>query len=158
MEQIRDYNLEEFEKLTLSHFKNIYDLELLILKGHIITEFTINCYLENLSNNFEANFFKERYSHSLKIGMIEHFGKFGGKSLALVKSLKLLNKIRNGIAHTLKVNEQLIQEYINSVNQIAREGFINPEYELRLKFSMATGYICAEIFSEYYELRKEEKN
>ena len=78
MEQIRNYNLEEFEELLLNHFKNIYDLELLILKGHIITEFTIN-YLENLSNNLDANFFKERYNHSLKIGMIEHFGKFGHK-------------------------------------------------------------------------------
>ena len=94
MEQIRKYNLEDFKKLLLNHFKDIYDLELLILKGHIITEFTINCYLENLSNSLDANFFKERYNHSLKIGMIEHFGKFGDRTLEIVKSLRLLNKIR----------------------------------------------------------------
>ncbi|QXP71032.1 hypothetical protein H0I29_02755 [Polaribacter sp. R2A056_3_33] len=157
MEQIRNYNLEEFKKLLLNHFKEIYDLELLILKGHIITEFTINCYLENLSNSLDANFFKERYNHSLKIGMIEHFGKFGGRTLEIVKSLRLLNKIRNGIAHTLTVNEQLIQEYVNSVSQIASEDFINPDYEIRLKFSMATGYLCGEIFGEYYEQREKKE-
>ncbi|MCB4800260.1 hypothetical protein [Neotamlana laminarinivorans] len=158
MEQIRDYNLDDFKVLLLDNFKNIYDLELLILKGHIITEFTINCYLENLSNNPDANFFKGGYNHSLKIGMIEHFGNFGERSVGLIKSLKLLNKIRNGIAHTLTVNEQLIQEYINSVINIASENFINPDYELRLKFSMATGYLCAEIFGEYYEQREKNKN
>ena len=158
MEQIRDYSLEEFKKLLLNHFINIYDLELLILKGHIITEFTINCYLENLSNSIDANFFKERYNHNLKIGMIEHFGKFGDRSLGIVKSLRLLNKIRNEIAHTLTINEQLIQEYVNSVSQIASEDFINPDYEIRLKFSMATGYLCGEIFGEYYEQREKEKN
>ncbi|MCK0157116.1 hypothetical protein MWU65_08005 [Cellulophaga sp. F20128] len=156
MEQIRNYSLDEFEELILNQFKNIFDLELLILKGHIITEFTINCYLENLSNKTEANFFKERYNHSLKIGMIEHFGKFGEKSTGLIKSLRLLNKIRNGIAHTLTVNENLIQEYINSVIQIASEDFINPDYEIRLRFSMATGYLCAEIFREYYDQREKE--
>lgn len=158
MEQIREYNLEDFKELLLSNFKNIYDLELLILKGHIITEFTINCYLENLSNNSDANFFRGGYNHSLKIGMIEHFGNFGEKSLGIIKSLKLLNKIRNGIAHTLTVNEQLIEEYINSVTQMESENFINPDYELKRKFSMVTGYLCGEIFGEYYELRKRNKN
>ncbi|TWO31719.1 hypothetical protein E1J38_012525 [Seonamhaeicola sediminis] len=158
MEQIRDYSLEDFKELLLNNFKNIYDLELLILKGHIITEFTINCYLENLSNNSDANFFKGGYSHSLKIGMIEHFGRFGERSSGIIKSLRLLNKIRNGIAHNLSVNEQLIREYINSVLQIASTNFINPEYELRLKFSLSTGYLCAEIFGEYYEEREKTKS
>lgn len=153
MEKIRDYNLEEFKELLLAHFKNIYDLELLILKGHILTEFTINCYLENLSNNSSANFFKERFTYSTKIGLLQHFGKFDQRTEGLIKSLKLLNKIRNEIAHTLVVDEQLINQYIVSVIHLSKKGFINPEYELRLKFSMATGYLCGEIFAEYYNQR-----
>ncbi|WP_299108617.1 hypothetical protein [uncultured Tenacibaculum sp.] len=154
MEQIRDYNLETFKAFLLDNLKNIYDLELLVLKGHIITEFTINCYLENLSNISEANFFKGGYNHSLKIGMIEHFGKFGDRNSGMVKSLRLLNKIRNGIAHTLIINEQLIQEYINSVTQLAGKSFINSRHDLRLRFSMATGYLCGEIFADYYDNKK----
>lgn len=149
MEKIRNFSLDEFKELLLAHFKNIYDLELLILKGHILTEFTINCHLENLSNKSKANFFKERFTYSTKIKLFQHFGDFGSRTDDFVDSLKLLNKIRNDIAHTLMVNEVLINQFISSVEQMVSEDFINPDYELRLKFSMATGYLCGEIFADY---------
>lgn len=159
MEQIRDYSLQEFEDLILKHFNKIYDLELLILKGHILTEFTINCYLETLSKNDEPNFFKENFTYEAKTKLLSHFADKEDNNSDLFRALKMLNNIRNGIAHSLIINDQILIEYLTLVNKLTGydKSFKNEHYDIRLRFSMATGYLCGTIFKRYFDKRNKKK-
>lgn len=106
MKELRSYSMEQFDEFCSSELSGITDIQLLILKGHIIVEYTLNCYLEAISKSDDTDFFHENFSFIDKIKILKHFGELGDKNENLIKELTLLNKLRNEIAHSLKFNRK----------------------------------------------------
>lgn len=154
--QIREYNYQEFENFILSELEEISDFELVILKGHIITEFTLNCYLEILSNNSDADFFKENFSFDSKIKILSHFGDVNEEDEPLLKALKLLNKVRNGIAHTLDINIQLVKEFLAFIEMHSADEklFERGDQFIKHNFLAAIGYLSGYLFLRFIDLRE----
>lgn len=100
MKEIRDYSREEFSTFSANFMsKNIGVKqnieENLILKAHVISEFTLNCYIEEISKSGNLNMFKQNITYSKKIFVAEEFGDIPSE---IIDILKKLNKIRNDYA------------------------------------------------------------
>ena len=156
MEEIRNYTDDEFGFFIISELTDLKDIELTILKGHILTEFAINCYLESISENQKSDFFKENFTYSSKIKILRHFGNYSGPGGEyIIKSLEILNKLRNTIAHSLTINHNLIKEFLATLKKISPlKGNFNKESlpeQNRLESGIA--FVCGMIFGRYCEIR-----
>lgn len=113
MKDIRYYSLEEFADFTSKVISVDKGSEFIILKGHILIEYCLNCYLESISRSDKANFFDRSYSFNRKLNLYRHFSPINCRKLAVIKSLKLINEERNRIAHNLVYkgteNERIIE-------------------------------------------------
>jgi len=147
MEEIRNYDIDQFASLLDKELESIEDLQLLILKGHIVTEFSINCYLEKISKNENDNFFKENYSYKLKLKLLSSFGEGLRSDPDMIKVLDLLNKVRNSIAHSLNINQQLLDELVTSIRNYILSESDRKEYQTqRDVISHAIGFLGAFYF------------
>ena len=106
---IKDQNNPLFDKF-LKHLFDCRDTDNLIIKGHILTEYAMNYYIE-LSSIEKINLNESRFTYSNKIDIVKMFGLFK-KHTTLNNELKLLNKLRNSIAHKLKYDEQILIEFL----------------------------------------------
>ena len=155
------------------HMFGIKDLDYLILKGHILTEHSLNFFIEQTSIE-KINFEKIKFSYSNKIEIAKTLGLFKSNP-KIYEELKLLNKLRNSIAHKLKYDEKLFKDFIRGFkpyeNFLESDSFKNtsinkaiftenengemPE-EGKLNISMLyISTICMKIFSEGVKLKKD---
>lgn len=156
MEKVRDYSENEFGHFLTNELSQLNDITLVLLKGHLFTEFAINCYLESLSQANKSNFFKENFNYSTKLSMLVHFGKFENEGTLILESIKHLNKLRNGIAHSLDVNEQLIHEFFATLGKALPPNvgvFRNVNVDIPLRLTSGISIICGIIFGRYIEIR-----
>src|SRR5659263_195924 len=103
MKEVSNLNIEEFRKFITEQLSAINNFELMILKGHILTEYTINLYIDSISNKNNPDFCDGNTSYSLKLKVLENFGKsIGNANTNFFEELNMLNKLRNDIAHKLK--------------------------------------------------------
>ena len=149
MNTLRNLKMEDYQKFVLEHLSDIPNLELLILKGHILVEYAINLYLESLSKANQSDFFKENFTFSNKLTILKHFGNLGSKDDNLYQEIHLLNKLRNDIAHKLTYNEKHLQDFFSHIGN--KYPMINNDtYTLKTKkFIGAISFICGAIFSAY---------
>lgn len=78
-----------------------------------------------------------------------------------LESIRLLNKLRNGIAHSLNVNEQLIQEFLASLDKVVpsnKGSFRNEELDIPLRLTSGIAIICGIVFGSYLEGRDQRIN
>jgi hypothetical protein len=157
MDTLRNMRMEDYQKFTSEHLIGIDNLELLILKGHILVEYAINLYLEAISTSEQSDFFKENFTFSNKLSILKHFGNLGTKEDNLYQEIHLLNKLRNDIAHKLTFNEKHLQDFYSHMgNKSSR--IMDGTYKTdREKFIGAIGFICGAIFTAYkYKTDKED--
>lgn len=104
----------EFELFLNKHLNSINDLDLIIIKGHILIEYALNNYIQDLSDN-NFNLFDENFSFSHKLKLCKAFGLFSSSKNAPIENLIIqFNKIRNTIAHTLNFDDVVIKNlFIN---------------------------------------------
>lgn len=107
-----EMSLDEFNKFAYNELKDIENIELIILKGHIMIEYLLNCYLESLIQVKNCEFSKENFSFSQKIKIVKYYGQLGSNEDNIIYGLELLNKLRNSIAHTLKYDESYLKEFL----------------------------------------------
>jgi len=100
----------EFEKIILKELDGINDLELLILKGHILIEFSLNKFISDL-NDGGIDVDKTNFSFYSKIYVAELLGLFKSKDHLKV-SIVDINKLRNQIAHKLSFDKKLLEKII----------------------------------------------
>ncbi len=101
---------EEVKKKCHDALPNTRNLELLILKCHVIIEFALESYIRALSaatmTDRELKLtFEEKTNVAYMMGL-------GIKDPLLLPSIELLNRIRNDIAHRLTVDEKKLDELI----------------------------------------------
>jgi hypothetical protein len=161
MEKVRDFSEDEFGYFLIGELSQIKDVTLVLLKGHLFTEFAINCYLESLSQMEKSNFFKENFTYAIKIKMLAHFGNIESEEILILESIRLLNKLRNGIAHSLNVNDQLIQEFFTTLGKVApphRGNFRDENLDIPLRLTSGIAFICGIIFGKYLKVRDKKTN
>jgi len=174
---IKVLNEEKKEHILIDkfffHMFGIKDLDYLILKGHILTEHSLHFFIEKTSVE-KINFEKIKFSYSNKVEIAKTLGLFKSNP-KLYAELKLLNKLRNSIAHKLKYDEKLFADFIKGFDPykdyFESENFKNlnisedvfkedengeiPENG-KINISMLYIYtICMKIFSEGVKLKKE---
>lgn len=150
----------------------IKDVDYLILKGHILTEHSLHFFIEMTSIG-KVNFEKVKFSFSNKIEIAKTLGLFESNP-KLYSELKLLNKLRNSIAHKLRYDKKLFAEFLKGFNPykgyFESESFKktnidksvfkkNEDGEIsengKLSISMLYIYtICMKIFSEGARMKK----
>ena len=148
MDEIRNYTMAKFNKFCIKELGGINDIQLLILKGHIIVEYTLNCYLESISKADDSNFFKENFTFAHKINLAKHFGDLSDKE-SLIKELTLLNKLRNDLSHSLKYNNKHLEGLFSEINKKAQNtGFTKQKTDIE-KTKWAIGFISGALFGVY---------
>jgi len=105
--EIKDKN---FESILKRELEGISDLELMILKGHILIEYSLNKYIDDI-NDGNLDIDKTNFNFSSKIRIAEFLGLFKKKD-HLKESINDINKLRNQIAHQLKFDENLMLKII----------------------------------------------
>jgi hypothetical protein len=154
MNAIRKYTMQEFKDFIQNEVVTINDTSLLILKSHIIVEYTMNCYLEAISKSDDSDFFKENFSFSEKIKMVKYFGELGNKEENLIKELTLLNKLRNDIAHSLTYNQIHLNELFAELEKKNPKGFYSNKLKSdNEKIVGAVAFLCGAIFSGYKRIK-----
>ena len=150
MIDIRKFKMEECGEFITNQLADINDFELLILKGHILVEYMLNCYLESISNIKDSDFFREKLTFSMKLNMARHFGELGNKEENINQEVQLLNKLRNDIAHNLSYNEKHLSEFYSHLGKkntrFKSSDVFENEFE---KFKSSILFLCGAIFTAY---------
>lgn len=151
MKEISNLNIEEFRKFISKQLSVINNFELMILKGHILTEYTINLYIDSISNKSNPDFCDGNTSYSLKLKIIENFGKsIGNVNTNFFEELNMLNKLRNDIAHKLKYNDQLIKNIYSLLSKKDSSFSENNFKDDISKFGCALAFIIGYIHEAYF--------
>ena len=149
MDEIRNYSMNQFNEFTIKELAGITDIQLLILKGHIIVEYTLNCYLESISKSEDPDFFTETFSFANKVKIAKHFGQLGDDE-NLIKELTLLNKLRNDIAHSLNYNKKHLDELFGEVRKKTKNtSFTNSPLTEIERTRYAVAFISGATFGAY---------
>lgn len=157
MKEIRDYSTEEFSAFSANFMaKNISIKqnieENIILKAHVISEFTLNCYIEAISKSGNLNMFKQNITYSKKIFLAEEFGDLPSE---IIEILKKLNKIRNDYAHRLIFDSENLEKLYNQIIRLHNKNnqniILNKEdvVEYFENLSYLLSYVNGYIFGVY---------
>lgn len=141
--------MEQFSEFANKELSKIDDIQLLILKGHIVIEYALNCYLEAISKSDHSDFFKENFSFSEKIKIAKHFGQLGSRDSNLIKELLILNKVRNDIAHRLEYSNDHLNELFTEVSVKYPKVDSSENISIKEKMIAAISFICGAIFGMY---------
>jgi hypothetical protein len=166
MKAVRNYTIQEFQNFVSGQLKNINDTQLLILKGHVLIEYTINCYLEAISKKENPDFFSRGFRFSDKVRLLEHFGDISTiYNKTIHEELYQLNDIRNDIAHDLEYKVGRIRSFITAMtkqdNEISKLG--SDHYKLMGSIGILAGviyggYITKSRPEEFEKFRQEYSN
>lgn len=102
--------IEEFTRLIRSNIIEITEIELLILKGHILVEYTLNNFIKKVA--FNGHSFKEtKFTFSQKMHFVETLSAITSNTIRLIE---IFNKLRNQIAHKLKYDEETLKLFLDT--------------------------------------------
>lgn len=147
MEKFRNMTMDEFDEFSYNELKDIENIDLIILKGHIIIEHLLNCYLESISQVDNTDFSKENFSFGEKVKIAKHFGQLGSKDDNLINGLFLLNKLRNSIAHSLTINKTYLNDFFSELAK--KNPSINRYPDERNKLVASISFINGAILGAY---------
>lgn len=151
----------------LKHLFDCRDTDNVIIKGHILTEYAMNFYIE-MSSAEKIDLKNTRFTYSNKIDIGRIVGLFKEDPF-LYNELTLLNKLRNSIAHKLKYDEKILAEFLKGFekhrNKFESEKLdrLQIEYEIFYEFDSGKvavkgshmllmfyiSIICMNIFSSF---------
>lgn len=99
-----------------NHLINCKDFDSAIIKGHLLTEYALDRYIEYKSLP-RVDISELRFSYSTKMEVAKILG-LSLNDTSIYNKLKLLNKLRNSIAHTLNFNEKVLEDFLNGVEDV----------------------------------------
>jgi len=162
MKEIRDYSTEEFSTFSADFMSKNIGLkqnleENIILKAHVISEFTLNCYIESISKSCKLNMFKQNITYSKKIFLAEEFGDL---PVEIIEILKKLNKIRNEYAHRLILDNEKLENLYHQIIKLHNknnQSIILNKNDI-IEYFKNTSYLLSYINGYIFGLYKKEKN
>jgi hypothetical protein len=155
----------KFFNTYLVQLVNCRDIENLIIKGHILTEYSLNLYIDMMA--VEKKMDKDsKLTYSNKIEIAQILGLFKNNQ-ELKRDLKLLNKLRNSIAHDLNYDKNTLVQFLSSFNKIKNKigngafaslkneqllDFGNKAEKINvtgshIKFMILVSYLCGSIYN-----------
>ncbi len=150
--------IKEVEELE-AHIKSLLkkeipksrNLDLVILKCHLLIEFMMNQYITlTAKNKFEIS--KERFSFSQKLSLVHAFGFHLDPTV--LPSIELLNKLRNQVAHTLVLDRKQI-DILLKINSEDPDSFtVSSDNERVQGIKSITWFVCRHIMGAirgYYD-------
>jgi hypothetical protein len=133
-------------KFINENFENCYNIESIILKGHLLTEHFINKLIEKSTLN-GIKFNPSYFTYKQKIEIIRFISYKLPKEIIIF--LTTLNNIRNKISHNLTFDISMIKSFIGDVNdKIIKDKNLkkeSTEVSLRLVITYICGMIDASI-------------
>lgn len=125
--------------LYVDHLLDCKDMDNLILKGHLMTERALQYYI-NVKAIKKVNFKKVRFTYLNKLEVAKLLGLFENEETNLYTLLKLLNGLRNSIAHNVGFDAEILkkffkQSYIQSITGKDGLEIMNPEDKIEYKLS-----------------------
>lgn len=126
----------EIEKKCRKALPKTRNLELLILKSHITIEYAVETFIRSFSaGNVDDYIGRFNFDEKVKIAFMLGLGI---KDPLMIPSIRLLNRIRNDIAHRLAINENDLDEFVR----------INSEqYKGQKTFSLSERLGCLKFFT-----------
>lgn len=125
--------------LYVDHLLVCKDIDNLILKGHLMTEWALQYYINEFAKK-KVNFEKVRFTYSNKLEIAKLLGLFENGNTQLYRLLKLLNGLRNSIAHNVEYDTKILKKffvecYIQSIYGENGIEIMNPEDKIEYKLS-----------------------
>lgn len=164
-EQVRELEkaLDEVRSLVKSGIPRGYNLEFVLLKCHVVVEYAINRYIELVSPR-ACDISSERFSFAQKVFLLHLLGVPDGP--ILIPSFEALNRLRNQVAHTLEVNQSLLDDFIriNSEDPDEVPTMTDRQKVTAIKeitrglCGLLMGYADAQSIGAYQELEKSRSN
>ena len=151
MKDIRNLSMVEFDDLVYNELDQIENIELLILKGHIIIEYLLNCYIESISQNSNEDFSKENFSFANKVKILKYFGELCKKDKNILNELIILNQLRNNIAHSFEINTNYLSKFIT---ECEKKVPMNRKVSDKDKFIAIIALLTGEIQGAYKAKKK----
>ncbi|MDB5136099.1 MAG: hypothetical protein JWP37_2702 [Mucilaginibacter sp.] len=94
------------------HLSKCKDFDTAIVKGHLLTEYALEKFIEMKSIE-KINIQEARFTYSNKVEVSKILGLFK-LNKSLYNELKLLNKLRNSIAHKLEYDMMILNEFLKN--------------------------------------------
>jgi len=138
--------VRELEKLSQSikellkgQIPRSRNLDLIIIKCHLLIEFMMN-QLINLLSKHKIDISKERFSFRNKISIL-HILEFPVDP-NILPSIEIMNKLRNQIAHTFSIDRDLIDTLLKINCEDPDTFHIANDKERARGIKSITGFIC----------------
>lgn len=133
---------EELQEKLRSHLPRSRNLELVILKCHLLVEFMFNQYIDLIAPT-EGVIDSERFTFKQKESLVHMLG-FPADPL-FFPSIDLLNTIRNRVAHSLLIDRKTIDHLIrmNSEDPDDTQEFSDTQRAAALK--QITKFLCWQV-------------
>jgi hypothetical protein len=155
LQQVIDIE-DDLESIVRLQYPRTQNLEYAILKAHLIIEHSITQYIRAFARTADAKI--ERFSFSQKLDIAYLLG-FGAHDPTMIPTVELLNRVRNQVAHSFKLDRSLVDELlrINS-GEYPRYRPKNDRERIRgLKMMCAfiSGFISGYVQSQYHHEKEQ---
>lgn len=130
---------ETIKELLKKNIPKSRNLDLVILKCHLLIEFMVDQSLNLLSAN-KIEIERERFSFYQKITLLHMLGF--PPDPAFLPSIELINQIRNQVAHTLDIDRGLIDKLIRINSEDPEKQDIKDDNE---RIKRITWFICGTL-------------
>jgi len=134
----------DIQKLLKREIPKSRNLDLVILKCHLLVEFMMNQFI-TLSAKHKFDVSKERFTFAQKLSLIHAFG-FRLDPIIL-PSIEVLNSLRNQVAHTLLLNRALIDTLLKINSEDPDSFTVSGDNERAQGVKSITRFICANIMA-----------
>lgn len=131
---------EELRQIAATAIPRTRNLEYMILKCHLITEFALTQYIR--FHAVPVVGLKEiRFGYAQKLEVAYLMG-FGVANTSLIPSLELLNRVRNQVAHTFHLDVAVVNELLR-INSDDYDDFQTPTLSQQLQgLRQITRFVC----------------
>jgi hypothetical protein len=154
-------------KIIKDYFLGCKDFDNLILKGHLLIEHKINDTIKSLSLQ-KIDISKSDFKFIHKVQILKILGLFMidekfPSSTKLYENIILLNKLRNSMAHNLKFDETILENFMNNfkitdaisyqesdfrIKKNKEEPFIISKQQLRFVTCISIIYLLLSVYPD----------
>ena len=135
---ISDEEIENNAKIFADNFKQMTEVEGVIIKGHIMLERELNTAIESTILN-RKEYYPDKFSFSQKLILSQMLGISNNFAV----EIKTWNTLRNQIAHSLKYDDKLINIITQEITKKHPTHVISKDSALALGYCVS--FICGGI-------------
>ncbi len=149
-EKIEQVFHSEYYSMFKKELNDIMDLQLLLIKGHLLIEFAINKAIEKFSKGKP----KIRFTFYQKLAIVQMFGLFNSDVYGkiMLDTITTINDTRNKFAHKLEIDHNLLLNEIFTRHPEFTEHLKNtiaPHFDTEpdvIKIYVVLMYVCTKLY------------